>query len=110
MGRKPKPRIVKEIEKEVREPVPVKGGTATVGNLPAVPSGSGTNIPGSVITPPPRTLPSPGPRVPATSVTQPVKYDPKTETVVTPPAAKTFSPLVYLAGGSLLLYYLFSKK
>jgi len=102
--------IVRGTETEPREPIPVKGGTATVGSLPSVPSGTGTNIPGRVITPPPRSLPSPGPRVPATSVTQPVKYNPTTETVVTQPANKTFSPLVYLAGGGLLLYYLFSKK
>jgi hypothetical protein len=102
--------IVGRMKTEPGEPIPVKSGTATVGPLPSVKSGEGTNIPGAVIAPNPvKTFPSPGPKVPVTSVTQPVKYNPSTETVVAP-KTKTFSPLVYLAGGGLLLYYLFSKK
>lgn len=100
---------------DVREPTPGVPGTPFVGPQPSFPPGGGPNInvPGAPPIRPPRNL---GPVPPKT-------YNPKIDLPVTGPKGdvkgttngsngeteKKTMPLALLAGGALLLYFLFRK-
>jgi len=92
---------------DVREPLPVKSGTASVAPLPSVTTGTGVNIPGTAG---PKTLP--GPTKPATpKVISTAQSGPKGETVTNIPSTpqKKSLPIGIIAGAGILLYLFFRK-